>query len=186
MSQNDSRDNFLHRNLFDEWSPSTIQHMATKLLQLAASNIQGGSSYNITWTKYWTYWKQIQPKVEKRMNANDTGNTGGIFSVAELKKLVSWEWTIECGICFVSWLVIRFEFLTFLLCALRTENFDRFRDICIDGITFHPDHRDTSGKKCPMATGQYLRVKNKKENEEVQQIGIVCTCPNGNHAPITT
>ena len=120
------------------------------------------------------------------MNANDTGNTGGIFSVAELKKLVSWEWTIECGICFVSWLVIRFEFLTFLLCALRTENFDRFRDICIDGITFHPDHRDTSGKKCPMATGQYLRVKNKKENEELQQIGIVCTCPNGEHAPITT
>ena len=82
--------------------------------------------------------------------------------------------------------MLRFQFVTFLLCALRSENFDRFRNIFIDGITFHYEHRDKTGKKCPMATGEYLRVKNKKDNGETQYIAIVCTCPNGQHAPITT
>ena len=180
------RNEILHSNLLEEWPPSTIKHLATKFLQLAASNIQGGASCNITWTRYWTYWKSIQGKVERRMNESDTGNSGGIFSVSELKNLFTWEWTLDCGICFVNWIMLRFQFVTFLLCALRSENFDRFRSIGIDGITFHYEHRDKTGKKCPMATGEYLRVKNKKDNDETQFIAIVCTCPNGQHAPITT
>ena len=175
----------LHDNLQDIWAPSMFKHLATKFIQLAASNIQGGSSDNISWTLYWTFWKNIQPKVEKRMNESNTGNSGGIFTVAELKTLVSWEWTVDCGVCFVNWLLLRLQFLTYLFCALRSENFDRFRCVGIEGLSFHYGHRDSRGASCPMVSAEYKRVKNKKGDEEMQQIGICCTCPGGDHQPIT-
>ena len=37
-----------------------------------------------------------------------------------------------------------------------------------------------------MVSAEYKRVKNKKGDEEMQQIGICCTCPGGDHQPITT
>ena len=119
------------------------------------------------------------------MSESSSLNSGGIFSVDELKKLMAWEWVKGCGVCFVNWIVLRFQFLTLLLCALRTENYERFRDVGIEGLNFHYQHHDGRGKPCPLATAEYKRVKNNKGDEEKQKIGICCTCKGGIHKPIT-
>ena len=120
------------------------------------------------------------------MADSNSYNTAGIFTVSELKKLVSWEWTVGCCLCFVNWLTLRFEFLTLLYSALRTENFERFRAVGIEGLNYHYDHRDGRNNPIPMVTAEYRRVKNNKGDEEMQKIGICCTCPGGKHEPITT
>ena len=188
----------LHKHLIDVWPPSNIHHLAAKVLQLAASNCQGGSSENLpvfenkqiwirqaTWNLFWTYWREIRPEIKRRMSESSSLNSGGIFSVDELKTLMAWEWVQGCGVCFVNWIVLRFQFLTLLLCALRTENYERFRDVGIEGLNFHYEHTDGRGKPCPLVTAEYKRVKNNKGDEEKQMIGICCTCKGGIHEPIT-
>ena len=120
------------------------------------------------------------------MSESQSGNNAGIFTATELKHLFAFKWTRDTAICFVNWIVLRFQFLTMILCALRTENFERFRSVCVEGLKFHYEHRDGRGERCPLATAEYARVKNNKGDEEKQRIGIVCLCKDGIHKPITT
>ena len=117
------------------------------------------------------------------MSESSSHNSGGIFSVGELKILMAWKWTKESGICFVNWILLRFQFITMLFCALRTENYERFRQVNLEGLKFHRDHRER-GQLCPLMNAHYNRVKNRKGDEEQQGICVVCLCKNGIHKPI--
>ena len=152
----------------------------------AAKTYPSQKKRQASWVLYWTLWGRIRPDIQKRMTESHSYNSAGIFSVSELKKLVGWKWTVDATICFVTWITLRFEFITMLFSALRTENFERFRDVGVEGLNFHYDHRDGRNNPIPMVSAEYKRVKNNKGDEEKQKIGICCTCINGKHQPITT
>ena len=69
--------------------------------------------------------------------------------------------------------------------ALRTENFERFRKVCIDGLRYLYDNKDDRGQPRPSCVCDYMRVKDKSK-EEQQRLAIVCFCPGGKHEPITS
>ena len=187
----------LLQNCMDVVKPSVIVHVAEKYLQLAATNQHDGGSYNTyytiskTWGLYWTLWRQNRNMVYARMKESAVGapNSGGIFTVKEMKTLTQWEWTPECLICFVEWMLLRFQCITMLFAALRHENFDRWRHVGKEGLHFDYNHLDDTGNVRAVCTSKYPRVKlkngrNPYKVEEDQPITIVCFCEGG-HQPIT-
>ena len=83
-------------------------------------------------------------------------NRGKVFTINEFKLLLTAVWVAsmapEAGgpICFADWLILAFCAKTFLLGALRTEQFERFRAGGVRSITFYDSNRDDEGNLHPI------------------------------------
>ena len=77
-----------------------------------------------------------------KVSARDAPNKGAIFSFEEFSSLVTSTWTPDCSVDFSMWILQRFMAVTFLLGALRSEQFDRFRLGGLESIEELSDNRD--------------------------------------------
>ena len=66
----------------------------------------------------------------KETSKDAPNRAGKVFTIFEFKKLLTMLWivTMSDTISLVEWIILAFCAKTFLLGALRTENFERFRN----------------------------------------------------------
>ena len=62
---------------------------------------------------------------------------------------------IEQGYSLADWIIWAFCAKSFLLGALRSEQFDRFRKGGLAAVTFYRDNRDASGCLHPIRESEY-------------------------------
>ena len=90
-----------------------------------------------------------------RETAKDAPNRAGkVFRIFEFKKLLTALWIVAMAdqISLVEWIILSFCAKSFLLGALRAEQFERFRAGGVSGITFYLDNRDDEGNRHPIRT----------------------------------
>ena len=128
---------------------------------------------------------------------------GKVFTIGEFQKLLTTIWVIamiDQGVSLADWLILAFCAKSFLLGALRGEQFDRFRKGGLDSVTYYRDNRDTAGCLHPIrepeysnrcsriAVSSYNRVKNANGADSTRvdedfELAITCLCE-GHHEPI--
>ena len=91
-------------------------------------------------------------------SARDAPNKGRPFTFDQFSRLMSAKWDPEGELNFVEFTVQRFMAHTFLLGAMRSEQFDRFRAGGLEAITWNKENKDKDGYLRPLATSCYSRV----------------------------
>ena len=90
-----------------------------------------------------------------RESAKDAPNRAGkVFRIFEFRQLLMSVWIVSMAnqISLVDWIILAFCAKSFLLGALRAEQFDRFRKGGVSGITFYRDNMDDEGNRHPIRT----------------------------------
>ena len=90
-----------------------------------------------------------------RESAKDAPNRAGkVFRIFEFKQLLTTVWIVSMAnqISLVEWIILAFCAKSFLLGALRAEQFERFRLGGVTSITFYRDNMDDEGNKHPIRT----------------------------------
>ena len=146
---------------------------------------------SLHWRLYWNLVCQQKRWVHQRLreSSKDAPNKGYVFSFEEFSQLLSARWNKELEVDFVTWIMKRFMAVSFLLGALRSEQFDRFRCGGLESIEWDRENKDDKGVQRPMATSCYKRVKPRNgalpnNPDESFQLTIACLCKNG-HQPIS-
>ena len=144
-----------HRHCVELWAPSTFLHLSDKLLQLASTNCTDGGHYNTqilsrSWNLYWTLASQKRSWIEGliKKSAVNAPNKGSVFNFEQFQRLVTAVYNLDCGVSFPVWMTNRFMGVSFLLGALRTEQFDRFRAGGLRAITWNRSNRDENHLDC--------------------------------------
>ena len=161
----------LHENCSTILKPSTMIHIAHKLLHLAATNNTDGGHYNTRFrdriiiafchhshifkiskasksdTKWRIYWNYVCGKKEwvqrlLAVSAVDAPNRGSVFSFEEFKLLTTITFDAKKGIPFPVWIRKRFLGVTLLFGALRSEQLHRFRKGGLKSIEYLLDNKD--------------------------------------------
>ena len=107
------------------------QRLALSLLKETSKDLQTTSKTVIKW-----YNPEIEGNSDKidairGLEVKDAPNRAGkVFTIHEFKKLLTMMWivTMSDSISLVEWIILAFCAKTFLLGALRNENFQRFRN----------------------------------------------------------
>ena len=86
-------------------------------------------------------------KMLKETSEDAPNRAGKVFTSNEFKKLLVSLWVVAMAdkISLVEWIVLAFCAKSFLLGALRAEQFDRFRGQGMQSITFYRENRDDAG-----------------------------------------
>ena len=146
-----------HGHCVDVLMPSTFIHVSDKLLQLAATNCTHGGHRNTQasrkslsneWTLFWTLRCQRRAWIKSLLaiSAQDANNKGSVITFDEFRKLSTTLFDPSLGIPFPEWVLKRFMAITLLFGALRTEQFNRFREGGLESVEFlttniDKDHR---------------------------------------------
>ena len=94
-----------------------------------------------------------------RETAEDAPNRAGkVFTSNEFKKLLMSVWVVAMAdkISLVDWILLAFCAKSFLLGALRAEQFDRFRAQGMESITFYRENQDDAGFVHPIRSKRVL------------------------------
>ena len=143
-----------HEHCVGVLKPSTFIHTSDKLLQLAATNCTHGGHRNTQardnellgneWTLYWALRCQRRNWIKSLLavSSKEHNNKGSIFTFDEFRTLATTQFDPELGIPFPLWIQKRFTAITLLFGALRTEQFNRFREGGLASIEWNPNNVD--------------------------------------------
>lgn len=97
----------------------------------------------LAWRLYWTLVQQNKRWIYGllKASAKDAPNRGSVFEFDEFRTLVTTTFKPE-DVCFPVWVLKRFMAVSLLLGALRSEQFDRFREGGLASIEFLRENRD--------------------------------------------
>ena len=96
------------------------------------------------WTLFWTLRCQRKAWIKSLLaiSAQDANNKGSVFTFDEFRKLSTTLFDPSLGIPFPEWVLKRFMAITLLFGALRTEQFNRFREGGLESVEFLPTNID--------------------------------------------
>ena len=77
-------------------------------------------------------------------SAKDAANRGSVFKFEEFRLLVTTLYDRDCKLPFPVWIQKRFIAVSFLLGALRSKQFMRFRNGGLEAVEFMRDNRDVN------------------------------------------
>ena len=77
-----------------------------------------------------------------KISAQDAPNRGAVFKFEEFRQLVTTTWSPDCSVSFPVFILKRFMAVTYLLGALRSKQFERFRSGGLEAIEYLRDNRD--------------------------------------------
>ena len=109
-----------------------------------------------------------------RETAKDAPNRAGkVFRIFEFKRLLTTCWIVSMAseISLVEWIILAFCAKSFLLGALRAEQFERFRLGGVTGITFYRENMDDEGNRHPIRTHRAdsrIQLQPSEEQERLQ------------------
>ena len=119
--------------------------------------------YDIRWvTKKqihaYFHYLRVDVKALMKASARDAPNKGRPFTFDQFSRLITAKWDPEGDYNFVEFTVKRFMAHSFLLGALRSTQFDRFRTGGMQAIVWNRENKDRKGFVRPLATACYQRV----------------------------
>jgi len=93
----------------------------------------------------------------KQTSKDAPNRAGKVFTVHEFKSLLTTIWIVSMAsqISLVEWIILGFCAKSFLLGALRMEQFERFRAGGLASITFYRNNRDDANNLQPIRTKMY-------------------------------
>ena len=94
----------------------------------------------------------------KKSSEDAPNKAGKVFTISEFKQLLTTIWIVTMAdkISLVEWIILSFCAKSFLLGALRSEQFERFRLGGVAAITFYRDNMDDEGHCHPIRTPKKL------------------------------